>query len=158
MGAGDYQTMIEDHRRIVEIDPEFVALDRPVGHAYAALGRHDEAVASFEETERLTGGPSAFYAAYLAAQGRRDEALERVQVLESQYDAGRYVVPELIAGPYTALGDYEKALEWLERGMVARSSGALFARFDPLLKPVIASPEYRQLVEKHGLPLVLDES
>jgi hypothetical protein len=42
--------------------------------------------------------------------------------------------------------------------MVARSSGALFIRFDPHLQAVLATPEYRQLVEKHGLPVVLDES
>ena len=61
-----------------------------------------------------------------------------------------------MAGTYAALGDAEMALEWLERGMVARSSGALAVRFDPRLEEVFATPEYRRLVEKHGLPLVLD--
>jgi TolB-like protein/class 3 adenylate cyclase len=158
LGAGDYQTVIEDHRRVLEIDPDFVALDRPVGYALAALGRDEEAVESFEATERLTGGPSAFYASYLASQGRREEALERVRALEARYAAGTYLIPEWIASTYAALGDHEKALEWLERGMVARSSGALFIRFDPHLQAVLATPEYRQLVEKHGLPVVLDES
>jgi TolB-like protein/class 3 adenylate cyclase len=156
LGTGDYQTVIDQHQRILEIDPGFVAMDRSVGYALAALGRHEEAVESFEETERLIGGPSAFYAAYLASQGRRDEALQRVLSLEARYAAGTYIVPELMAVPYAALGDHDKALEWLEQGMVARSSGALVVRLDLQLKPVLATPEYRQLVEKYGLPVVLD--
>ena len=156
LATGDYQTVIEQHRRILEIDPDFVALDRPVGFALAALGRHDEAIESFEETERLIGGPSAFYASYLASEGRREEALERVRTMEAQHAEGRYVIPEWMAGPYAALGDVDRALEWLERGMVARSSGALTVRFDPRLRPVLATPEYRRLVKKHGLPMVLD--
>ena len=156
LATGDHQSVIDQHERITEIDPEFVALDRPVGISLAALGRHEEAVESFEETERLVGGPSAFYASYLASQGRRDEALARIQELEEAYAAGRYLIPEWMAGPYATLGDTDRALEWLERGMVARSSGALTVRFDPRLKAVLETPGYRRLAERHGLPVVLD--
>jgi TolB-like protein/class 3 adenylate cyclase len=156
--AGDYPAVIDQHERMMTIDPGYIAGDRAVGYALAGLGRHEEAVESFEETERLLGRPSAFYATYLALQGHRDEALQRLRDLEALDAAGTYIVPELMAGPYVALEDHDKALEWLERGVVSRSSGALGARLDPLLRPVVTSPGYRRMAERHGLPVRLEPS
>ena len=51
-----------------------------------------------------------------------------------------------------SLGDSEKAINFLERSFEERSTLALFASFDPILKPLRTDPRFHQIIASLHLP------
>jgi tetratricopeptide (TPR) repeat protein len=78
---GQYAAAVEGLKRAIEIDPGFMKAHDNLGLSYEALGRSDEAIASYETAlglNRASKAPSAWPALnlglLLAREDRRDEA------------------------------------------------------------------------------------
>ena len=85
--------------------------------------------------------------------GRRRDA---EQLLESLLESARqqYVAAPLIAEMCIGLGDYDRAFDWLDRGIEERSSVLVGLLVNPRYEPVRDDPRFQQLVERVGLDLV----
>ncbi|HSQ32725.1 MAG TPA: hypothetical protein VLN49_22875 [Gemmatimonadaceae bacterium] len=70
------------------------------------------------------------------AAGPRDDARQRLRELEAA-TTRHYIPPEILARAALALGDREKAIDYLEKGADAQSA---------LVQMVTWYPEYRQLL------------
>jgi len=82
--------------------------------------------------------------------GRAAEARTFAAGLEAR--AGRtYIPPEYIAAIHGALGEYDRAFEWLERAFVNRSNLPAFHAL-PFSRPLRDQPRYRALIDRVGLP------
>ena len=104
-------------RRTIEIEPGFYQALNDIGRVLSESGRHDEALATFEQARALSGAnplASVGLGYTLARAGRHDEARRILAHLEAEA-VGRYVSPHAIAAILVGLGELDRALEWLER-------------------------------------------
>jgi tetratricopeptide (TPR) repeat protein len=53
---------------------------------------------------------------------------------------------------YAALGDKDRAFEWLEKDEKMRDGWLLFLRVDPRLSPLRSDPRLAELARRTGLP------
>ena len=75
--------------------------------------------------------------------------------LETQWPTV-YVPPELIASAHARLGDFDGAMQWLEKGALVKSGlmplvGVLYD-----LEPLRDDPRYEALLKKLGIPERID--
>jgi adenylate cyclase len=87
----------------------------------------------------------------LACSGQQDEArqiLGRVKEMASR----DYVDPWLFCRQHMALGESEQALHFLDQSFEERSTLALFAPIDPLLKPLRTDPRFLEIIGRLQLP------
>lgn len=100
-----------------------IAHDR-LGQALDASQRFDDAIREFEWARRLSArasAPSASLACTYAVSDRRGDADCTLQSLLTRSHV-EYVAAPCIAELYVALGDHDRAFEWLEKGVEERSS------------------------------------
>ncbi len=117
---------------------------------YLDLERETEAVAQVREIETMSPRPSPRVAAYRALVGETAEA--EVELREAIALSGeRYIDPINVAEAWAALGETERAFEWLERAYEERSwtpSIRWSAAFDPMR----SDPRFRDLLRRIGFP------
>ena len=129
--ARRYDEAIVQLRHALELGPGFNMLHFDLGRVYLEKGRHREAIQEYELGAKLeTANPlvHAGLAYAYAVGGRRDEARRILEALlashgspAGQPSAGRPPgSPWGIASVYVGLGDRDRALEWLERALIAR--------------------------------------
>ncbi|MDH3285305.1 MAG: protein kinase, partial [Acidobacteriota bacterium] len=115
--ARRYDESIAQARQTLELDESFATAHRILGWAYEETGQHEAAIAAHRRASELTDRQPNFLGqlgrAY-ALNGNRDEANA---VVEELLDAATktYVSALDIAIIYTALGETDEALTWLER-------------------------------------------
>ena len=141
---------------IVQINESLALDDRPgiahalLGRIYLRTGRYDLALAEFAKTHGPTPGSFGDVGQALALSGRRAEALaelDRVLELSTQ----RYVSAVDIAAIYASLGDTEKALLWLDRGLQQRASTLGFLAQNPAFDGLHGDPRFAAIVDRIGI-------
>ena len=63
-----------------------------------------------------------------------------------------YVEPVGIAAAYAALGDHNRALEWLERAYRERAFAVVGIATNRAFVSLHADPRFRELLQRVGLP------
>jgi len=92
---------------------------------------------------------SPYLADAYAQLGRRDEAL---RVLNGLAKRGGPVDLQQMAIAYVALGDKERALEWLTKAFDQRSGFVPFANVIPAFDPIRSDPRFKALMARLNLP------
>jgi serine/threonine-protein kinase len=145
------------------------ALDLEPGHvaAWVMLGRVDEAAGRFED-----GLAKTLHALQAANEGAAPVIQVRVRMACLQALAGRTsearetwtelqrrasvfnmrVRPEYAAYVHLALGDRDKALEYLERATEERDLALLWLAVDPRVDTLRSEPRFAAVLQKLGLP------
>lgn len=111
--------------QIVELDEFFPQGHFMRGNSLLQLGRPEEALAAIEKGMRLMPDstlPVYYYCFALVALNRYEEARAVAHELEKR--TGQYVKPYFIGMCYVAIGEIDKAFDWLEKA---------FAECDPWL-------------------------
>ena len=128
---------------------------RPLGRmvdAYEQLGKHAEALTYAERLRQPADGIDRRYLVYLAGiyarMGKRREAMETVRTIEKE---GSPNDAHALAVIYCALGDHDRAIASLERGVQAHTLMP-FVFVDPPLDPLRSDPRFKQLCRRVGLP------
>jgi serine/threonine protein kinase/tetratricopeptide (TPR) repeat protein len=140
--------------RALELNPRFPAAHVLLGEAYEEQHRYAEAEQEFRSVEDAFAGTSRVEAALArihARSGRRAEALRELQEL-ARDRPGRYVAPHDLAWGYAALGDRDRAMQWLEKAYAERSSALTYLEIEPLFDPLRGDPRFADLVRRVGLP------
>lgn len=149
---GRHEDVIRQHAITQQLAPGFAYHDAFAGFALREMGRYDEALAIFAAAEPALGRPSVGRATTLARMGRIDEARAVVHDLVRLVERGRWVVPELVALGFLALGDTDRTIDWLQRGVAARSALAVTTPVWPDFAPIRSDPRYRELIAQTGVP------
>lgn len=140
--------------RTIELDSTFVRGHREVAWSYIAIGKFVDAEREFRETLRLAGDQPGREMAYLyAVTGRKSEARTLIAGVEAAERSGKqgkrygieYTPPVEIAWVYAALGDKDKAFEWLDRARAAHMFLG-FPRLDPKYDPLRSDPRFATLL------------
>jgi TolB-like protein/Flp pilus assembly protein TadD len=142
--ARRYDEAVDQLKKTLALDPDFVPAHTLLGRAYVQRGEYDQAIAELAAT-----GPSYLdvLAQAYAAAGRRADA-ERT--LAEARAAG--CPPYGIALAYAVLGQRDLAFEWLERAYQVRDQGIANLRIEPLLDSLRDDPRFVSLLARLKFP------
>jgi serine/threonine protein kinase/Tfp pilus assembly protein PilF len=149
----DYERAIKQYKKSLELDRSFVPAHLYLGIACAHRGMFDAAIRAFKEAIALSGGSTTMVAALAYAHalaGHRAEAEKHVAELTEQ-SAIRFVSPYDLATVFTALGENDRAFEWLERARESRSGSMVYLKVEPIFEPLRSDPRFAELIRKVGL-------
>lgn len=149
--AGRNDQAIEQLRKTLEMDPNLPPAFLVLGEAYVEKSMYGEAIALAQKTMTLPSSEwwagSTLARAY-ARSGRKTDA-EKVLHELNELSTHMHAQAEPMAIVYTALGDKQKAFEWLEKGYDERSLAATirFPAFDSLR----SDPRFTDLLRRMNL-------
>ncbi|MGH7576931.1 MAG: tetratricopeptide repeat protein, partial [Longimicrobiales bacterium] len=135
----------------LEMDPDWDLGHLWRGQAYEEMGSTEDAIASLRRATELSRGSGISVAALAHAyvtSGDRESALE---LLAELVTADGYRPSFEIAKVQLALGDADRAIEWLERAYDQHAHSMAFLMVDPQLETLHSDPRFVQLVAKVGL-------
>lgn len=163
MGAADsfffsrnYDAAIKHLLAVLEQSPNFLPAHFNLGRAYVQTGMFQQAVSAFEKVVHLTRNHVALptLAQAYALADRTDEA--RIILQEVQQDIiGRYVPAPMIARIHLGLGEFEAALDCLDKGLQERSYWMVFLNTDPVYDTLRAHPRFTHLLNQMAFPSLL---
>ncbi len=155
---GDFTAAISLLQRMLHIEPTSPRLHFALGRTYAASERPAEALQEYQlariRQDNTEVRSSIAYAYALA--GRTREAVALMDSLKRNM-IREFVDPSRIAEIYTALGQKDQALDWLERAFREGSAGLVFVKTDPWYKSLRSEPRFKALLSAMGLSTSYNE-
>ena len=145
--ARRYDEAIAQLRKTIEMDPRFYYAHWNLGVALELKGELREALAEYKKAAELDDDPIVLglTAHAYAKLGERDQAVKLLAQLH-QVAAHRYVPFSTFAGVYMALGEKDKAIDYLERAY--RDHALSGIKVDPMLDPLRGDPRFEALVAR----------
>jgi TolB-like protein/Tfp pilus assembly protein PilF len=152
--AHKYDQAIEQLQKTLELYPNHVGALMFLGAAYAENGEYEAGIVVLEKVVNLTKGKSPFALGFLGyaygLAGKKEEAQEILDKVLERSKRG-YFSPHFIAVIYTALGDKDKAFEWLEKAHEERDPRLYPIKVIPRLESLHSDPRFTALLKKMGL-------
>jgi serine/threonine-protein kinase len=148
--SGRFDDAIRQWGVTQELSPGMVYIDSQLGMALREKGEYEAALRAFEEVEPALGRPSTGRVVTLARMGRVEEARRLARELEEVWERA-YFIPEFLADVFVALGDLDRAIHWLERGLEEHSAGVQRLRVRDFA-PLYSDPRYLDILKRAGLP------
>ncbi|HWZ71540.1 MAG TPA: tetratricopeptide repeat protein [Casimicrobiaceae bacterium] len=150
--AHRYDESVQQSQKTIEMDPHFAVAHYELGQALEQKHEHDQAIAEFRRAIELSGGNTTFesnLANAYAVSGRNEEAMKIVKDLESRQrqDSSTDASIALI---YVGLGNYDRAMIWLNKAYQARFNPSILMR--PVFDPLRSDPRFQDLLHRIGLP------
>ena len=143
---------IQQSRKTIDMDPAFPAAHNQLAQGYLARHMDAEAIAELQKAIQLSGDSPIFTAnlarAYVGTN-RKADAVELLNDLKRSSVPG-YPLAAEIAMVYTALGEKDQAMTWLEKGYQERFNPGVLLR--PCFDPLRSDPRFKDLVRRIGLP------
>jgi tetratricopeptide (TPR) repeat protein len=118
-----------------------------LGFVYVAQQKYEGAITEFKSAVAVDnngGGLAALAYAYVMA-GKRDEAL---RMLKDIMTNPAKLVPYRIAAVYLALGDKDRAIEWLKKDYERRDNWMTWLKVDPVMDPLRSDPRFVKLMRR----------
>jgi serine/threonine-protein kinase len=139
--ARRFDEAITQAQRVLDLNPNYGRAHSILGHSYLAQGRLDAAIDEHRRSNHSLGNLGFAY----AVAGRTKDARDLLAQMQERY-AAIQVGPGEIAQVYIGLKEYERAFEWLARGVEDGSVWTLkvAVAWDPLR----SDPRFDQLVRK----------
>jgi serine/threonine protein kinase/TolB-like protein/Flp pilus assembly protein TadD len=151
--ARDYDQAISQCRKVIELDPNFIAAYSCAAQAYEQQKMYAEAIADMNKARVLVGddpGVMEELACAYALSGQKTEARKLLDALKER-SAREYVDPGLIALIYASLGEKDQAFEWLEKAYQVRSSWMTWLKVEPKFDPLRSDPRFTDLMRRVGI-------
>jgi hypothetical protein len=63
----------------------------------------------------------------------------------------RYVASDVVASVYVALGDYDRAFEYLEKAVNERAAWMVWIKVDPIWDPIRKDKRFTSILKKMNL-------
>jgi len=151
-----YDKAIAQCEVVQQMDPTYLPAGTQLALAYEQKGMLTEAVSTMERVRRMAGEKTdlpmvhALLAHTYAAAGRKTEAQAELALL-TNIGQKRYVPPSYLAIVYLALGDKDKAFEYLSKSYQDRSEQLLYLGVEPIVDPLRSDPRFDVLLKQVGL-------
>ena len=149
----EYSKAMEESRKTLDLDTSFYGTYWILGLAYEQQSMFTDAIAAFQDANRLAGGSPRAVAALahcLALSGDCKGATRSLKALKDMLKF-RYVSPAEIALIYVGLGEVDTALDWLDRACEGRASDLVYCKVDPRLEQLQSDPRFSALLSRLGL-------
>jgi DNA-binding winged helix-turn-helix (wHTH) protein/tetratricopeptide (TPR) repeat protein len=150
-GARDYPAAVQFARQAIVVDPDFWIGQLHLAQVLIELGEIDLALAALSNSGKLGVNSKviALRGYVFARMGRSEEAQNVLQTLLS-IARERYVPPYAMAMVHAGLGQFELALQWLERCYDARDVHLIFLTMDPKWDPLRSERRFSDLLRRCG--------
>ena len=148
--ARRYDEAIAQFRKTVEMDPYFYYAHFNLGKALQLNGQLDEAMTEYKKAAALNDDPLVLglLAQCYAKLGQRADALKTLEQLQ-QIATQRYVWNYTFALVHIALGENDKAIDYLERDYRDHTDYEIaLIKVDPMLDPLRGDPRFQALVSR----------
>jgi serine/threonine protein kinase/Tfp pilus assembly protein PilF len=148
--ARRFDEAIDQLLKTIDMDQNFAEARFHLALAYEGKHDYDGAIREFEKFIELSGDKTmkTWIARVYAEAGKKDQALK---VLAGVIDeAKEEPSPYAVAALYTALGDRDRAFEWLEKLYQQRSYYVVFLKADPALDGLRGDPRFEELLRRIG--------
>jgi serine/threonine protein kinase/tetratricopeptide (TPR) repeat protein len=164
---------LQEFKIALSLDPLSPIVNTNLAMLYTEMHRYPEAKAQFEKTLARDPqfGPAHWkLSALCAAQKDFVCAVDQVQgwgglvvIPSPAHDAATYLKLVMsrqpqeewtpaVAGAYAALGNKDKAFEYLEKAVAAHNTELILEIRYPLLDPIRSDPRYPDLMRRIGIP------
>jgi adenylate cyclase len=150
--AGKYDDAIAQFQKALDLDPNY-----PIDYLYLGFcdiqkGNLAKAVAEYQRAHALLNSPwSLARLGYAYAKaGNRQEAMSILDSLEQQAKR-MYVASDIVATIHVALGDHDRAFEYLQKGYEERAGSMIWLRVDPVWNPLRSDQRFIAILNKMGL-------
>jgi TolB-like protein/Tfp pilus assembly protein PilF len=150
--ARRYDEALEQFQRVLEVHPNFYHPLLMLGNTYVALGMYPEAEAAFQKVQALIGATPYLCFSFCELYAAWDNLEEAKRYLAELLALSKqmHVPPATVGLAYTALGDYDEALAWLEKAYEERDPQLRHFHW-PILDRVRSDPRFQALKRKMGL-------
>jgi serine/threonine-protein kinase len=149
--ARRYEEAIIEFRKATSLDPGAMYGFWAKGLCYQSMGDFQEAITAYEQSVMLSRReltwPVALLGGAYGAAGRRDDALRVLRELEAWRERA-YVPPLHVAYLHVGTGDFEPALDCLERAVDERNALTWWVGFSPFFDPLRSMPRFERLLER----------
>ena len=151
--ARQYDKALENTRKVLELDPDFISVFRLRSLVLTEQGLYDEALSENEHWGKLTANALKTKLArgyILATSGKHQEALSIAEEIQQneKFGSNDYRSMALI---YTAMGHHDNAFHWLELSYLHREESLCSLKVDPKLDRLREDPRFNDLIRKIGL-------
>ncbi|MBI1765771.1 MAG: protein kinase [Acidobacteria bacterium] len=147
--ARQYDRAVEEYRKATELYPDFAPAHSFLAGAYEASGLYDQAIAENQKAITLAadGYDLASLARIYAGAGRRLDAQKLLAEITLNIKH-KYYPATHIAAAYAALGDKDKAFEWLDKAYEHRDWGLVLLKVYPIFDSLRADPRFAELLQR----------
>ncbi len=151
--AGRYREAIADAEAAVELDPDHDRTRATLGWAYFLSGRREEGLAELERAASFCRDDLLWLGQLGEAYGMAGNVMRAREILGELEHRSRsaYVSPYLFAYVYTGLGDFDRAIDSLERAVASRTGPAYSIKGSFLLAPLRTHPRFHALLREMKL-------
>ncbi|UCF20534.1 MAG: tetratricopeptide repeat protein [Gemmatimonadota bacterium] len=148
--AKQYDEAIRESRKLLEIEPNEADAYYYAAIAYTERGEHDVAIKTHRKAMELNPADPYYPAGLAHAYARAAIGDSAVLYLQRAEEAG--VPLKEIAFVYAALGDLDRAFEYLDRAYATEPGTLAGIGADTWSAPLQADPRWFELLRKLGLP------
>ena len=151
--AGRFDQAAIEGKDAVDLEPGYDRARATLGWAYFLSGKKDEGLAELEAAVAISPGNTMWLGQLGQANamaGNTVKAREILKQLEERALA-TYVSPYHFAYVYTGLGDFDRAMDWLERAVEQRTGPAFSIKGSFLLTRLHEHPRFRAMLRKMKL-------
>jgi serine/threonine protein kinase/Tfp pilus assembly protein PilF len=151
-GARRYDQAMEQLRKTIDMDPNFAEAHFQIAMVYEQKRMYAEAISEFEKSTELFQDRTmrAWVGRVFARSGRRAEA-ERVISEMKEMASKQYVSPYPMATIYAALGDKDRAFEYLEKVYDEHSYYVVWLNIDSAFDGLRSDARFQDLLRRVGL-------
>lgn len=150
----DYPRLIDASKRALLLDANDWSQHYNLGVGYEGTGKLQEAISEYQKAMEMSGGspgPAVALAHAYAAVGRKAEAAKILHDLQRKLK-GTSASPYTMATIYAALGENDRAFEFLDKAYSEKSLGIPSSlRSDFLLDSLRPDPRFQDLLQRIGL-------
>jgi serine/threonine-protein kinase len=155
-----YPEAVRQYEALKEFDPSFYKAWTSLGRVFAQMGEYAKAIENYRKGRELGGDIPNVLAALgqsYALNGqteRAKEMLRKMQEISSAADrtggAGPSVSATSFAIVHLGLGENDRALDWLEKGMENRQMTLSGLKVHPVYDPLRHEPRFQALLQRIG--------
>jgi serine/threonine protein kinase/tetratricopeptide (TPR) repeat protein len=151
--AGRYEEAVQAAQATLDLMPEYWMGYYHLGYVRSLQGRHAEADPLLRRAvEMCRRHPQALAAlgSNEALLGREEEARRIIAELE-EMSSRVFVAPSALASPLLALGEPDRALDWLEKGLAVYDPHLALLAVHQSYLPLHGHPRFQRLLVRLGL-------
>lgn len=152
--AGKRDEALDQLKKTIDLDETFWLTYLIISRVYEEKGMHAEAIAAAEKAGELSKGNTESIALAGYSQAKAGNTIEARAVLnklsELSQSQTRYVPPYNFALVYNGLGEEEKTLDYLEKGITEKDVRMVFLKVDPKWDNLRGNTRFQNLVARIG--------
>ena len=147
--ARDGIKAVQQSQHVLEMDPSFTGAYLMMADGYVLQHKWNEALAAYAKINNYPQAVAVGVTYVRAASGDNAQARAALAKL-TEYSRQNYVSPMTFATCYAALGERNKAFEWLEKAYKQRATGLISLEVNSRFDNLRSDPRFRDLERRVG--------